>query len=107
MSAAAQAHSMPAEKRPGSAPAGHSGRTRRGSGGQLRVPGGDKDIFKEWKAEQCSWNQLSYFQKKMASEAGIDDMRSYIRREGQRFVHGYLKEVSPEVLYENRVNFTP
>jgi len=65
------------------------------------------NMFKEWKAAQSSWNQLSYIQKKMASEPGQKDMKVYLKREAQRFVHGYLKEVSPDVLYDNRTNFTP
>jgi len=97
----------PASKRPGSAPS-KPGRVRRGSAGQVRTASaGAPDMFTEWKAEQSSWNQLTYIQKKMASEAGIDDMRVYLRREGQRFTHGYLKEITPENLYENRVNFAP
>merc|ERR1712070_45417 len=43
----------------------------------------------------------------MGSEPGMEDMKKQIKREAHQFVHGYLKYVSPEVLYENRMNFTP
>lgn len=65
------------------------------------------DMFEQWRVEQSHYENQSYIQKKLGSEPGVQDMKGYLRSESTRFVNGYLKETSPDHLYECRINFTP
>jgi hypothetical protein len=88
------------QRRPSSSPAVRSSSTPVARGERTQ------DIFKEWKSGQSSYNQLSYLQKKLATESGVDDMKRYFKREQTR-LGGFLKDLSPDVLYENRISFAP
>jgi len=67
----------------------------------------EPDMFQQWRVEQSHYENQSYIQKKLGSEPGVQDMKGYLRSESTRFVNGYLKETSPDNLYDCRINFTP
>jgi len=65
----------------------------------------EKNVFKQWYQEQSAWTQLSYLQKKMTSEGGMNDLTKKLKNEQQHFLHTTLKDKNQDELYDLRMNF--
>jgi hypothetical protein len=66
-----------------------------------------RDPFEDWRRNMVSEKKLTHFQRQLRSNEGLSTLQGELKGEAQKFKNFWLKEISPEHLYEDRMKFGP